>query len=84
MDKLTFDTLCNKLNEKQIGCRVSLYKDEIEIELGFFYPDDLFFQVYDIAVSLGIQDKIEVCADSAGGPSPISQKVINGGPKSYF
>ena len=84
MGSIIFDTMCKKLAESNVSCIALNYEDYIEVRLGFNYPDCLFEVVWDISVELGIPNKVEVCADSAGGPLPLEKRIINGGLKRYF
>ena len=76
-----FQKLVQGLQNENVPCNVKLFNSgDISVECGWNYPDELFFQVDDIAEGLGI--KVDVCADVHGGVVEIQQRVA-GGPKRY-
>ena len=78
-----FKNLVEALKNSGIKCNIKLFKnDNIVVECGWNYPDELFFQVLEAAESLGIQADVEVCAETSGGEL-LAQERINGGPRRY-
>lgn len=78
-----FDLACEELRNSGISCRASLTKDDVLIELGRNYPDDLGGAVFNILEKCGISpNRFSVCAESHGHKS---EKIvhINGGPKDW-
>jgi len=76
-----FNQIIEKLQVTKIPCRVKLdsYND-ITIECGRNYPDELIDQIYE-AIGNSI-DNVSVCAESSGG-NIIRNINIAGGPKRY-
>jgi hypothetical protein len=74
--------LVEGLQKSKVPSRVKeLSNGEVWVELGFNYPDELYFTVTDIAEGLGMD--VEVCAET----SERGKRTLTscGGPrKSYF
>lgn len=81
-----FDILVDKLQTTtKIPARVKLLSDEIVIECGFNYPDDIADLLFDIIFDIDKEFNgrhFSVCADHSGG-TLIKSKTVNGGPKRY-
>lgn len=76
-----FQKFIQALENSKVPCNVKLFNTgAISVECGWNYPDDLYFQVDDIANEVGVT--VEVCASVHGGVVEI-QKSIAGGPKRY-
>ena len=78
-----FELACEELRNASIKCRASLTKDDVIVELGRNYPDELGGNVFDILQNCGIgSNQFSVCAESHGHSA---QKIvhINGGPQNW-
>lgn len=76
-----FDKLHAVLGANDIPSKILLQDNgQIHVLLGFDYPDDLAFAVYQIADKLGIN--VEMMADYSG-PPPLKFARTNGGPQEY-
>ena len=73
---MKFEKLLEDL--KKAGLQVTVKKFDngtIQVQCGWNYPDEMYFQVSDIAEEIGIE--ISVSAESCGGQ--FEEFVINGG-----
>jgi hypothetical protein len=76
-----FQKLVQGLQNENVPCNVKLFDNgSIAVECGRNYPDEMFFQVDNVAEKLGI--KVDVCAEVYGGVVETQQRVA-GGPKRY-
>ncbi len=76
-----FQKLVQGLQDQNVPCNVKLFDNgSIAVECGWNYPDEMFFQVDDVAEKLGI--KVDVCAEVDGGVVETQQRIA-GGPRRY-
>jgi hypothetical protein len=73
---MKFEQFLEKL--KVSGLRVTVLKhdEDITVQCGWNYPDSMFEEVDEIAMSVGFPN-VDICAESAGGT--FEKFVINGG-----
>jgi hypothetical protein len=74
---MKFEQFLEKL--KAAGLRVTVLKrggGGITVQCGWNYPDSMFEEVDEIAMSVGFPN-VDICAESAGGT--FEKFVINGG-----
>ena len=74
---MKFEQFLEKL--KVSGLRVTILKrgdEDITVQCGWNYPDSMFEEVDEIAMSVGFPN-VDICAESAGGT--FEKFVINGG-----
>ncbi len=73
---MKFEQFLEKL--KVSGLRVTVLKrdENITVQCGWNYPDSMFEEVDEIAMSVGFPN-VDICAESAGGT--FEKFVINGG-----
>jgi len=76
-----YKKLVAELTKKKIPCKVKLGETEIDVELGWNYPDRLADKVFDAIEKLKLK-KVEVSADTLGG-KVIDSTRIAGGAKRY-
>jgi hypothetical protein len=73
-----FKAVVGKLVAAKVPCRVRLTTDNsVIVELGFNYPEEMAFQVWDVA-----GDEVEVCAEVS--TEFLATAVVAGGPKRHF
>ena len=78
-----FETFCDMLKSSGKGAKVTLTPDEILVEFGFNYPDELAEMAFTIADDCGISTReLSVCAESTGHKS-IKICRVNDGPKNW-
>ena len=75
-----FDRLVARLQKTNLGVRVKLEANEIIVECGFNYPDEMAIQLFDIAQEFAME--ITVCAEQSGGKI-LDSVLINGGPRRH-
>lgn len=78
-----FETFCKEFEATKTGAKITLTPDDIIVELGFDYPDELAGLAFDCAEKCGISlNNLSVCAESSGHKS-IKICRVNGGPKNW-
>ena len=73
-----FDRLVARLQKTSLKLRVKMEIDEIIVECGFNYPEEIGNQVFEIADELAMD--VTVCAEQSGG-KVLDSVLINGGPR---
>ena len=65
------------------GAKITLTPNDIIVEFGFDYPDELAQLAFETADQLGISSReLSVCAESSGHKA-IKIDRVNGGPKNW-
>ncbi len=78
-----FTAFCDSLESTGKGAKITLTPDEILVEFGFNYPDELAEIAFTVAEDCGISTReISVCAESTGHKA-IKICRVNGGPKNW-
>lgn len=78
-----YEKFCDKFRASGKGAKITLSDNDIIVELGFNYPDELAHVAFAIADQCGISTReISVCAESSGHKS-IKICTVNGGPKNW-
>jgi hypothetical protein len=78
-----FEKFCDEFRASGKGAKITLTNDDVIVELGFNYPDELAHVAFDIADQCGITSReLSVCAESSGHKS-IKICTVNGGPKNW-
>jgi hypothetical protein len=73
---MKFEKLLEKLKKSGLQVNVKQFTDgNVSVLCGWNYPDEMFFQVSDIAEEVGIN--VSISAESCGGV--FEEFVINGG-----
>lgn len=75
-----FDRLVARLQKTSLRVRVKMESNEIIVECGFNYPDEMAEELFNIADELSME--ITVCAEQHGG-KVLDSVTINGGPKRF-
>ncbi len=75
-----FDRLVARLQKTSLRVRVKMEANEIIVECGFNYPDEMAEELLNIADELSME--ITVCAEQHGG-KVLDSITINGGPKRF-
>jgi hypothetical protein len=75
-----FDRLVARLQNTNLRVRVKMEIDEVIVECGFNYPDEMAIEILNIADELSME--ITVCAEQHGG-KVLDSVTINGGPKRF-
>jgi hypothetical protein len=75
-----FDRLVARLQKTSLRVRVKMEANEIIVECGFNYPDEMAEELFNIADELSME--ITVCAEQHGG-KVLDSVTINGGPKRF-
>lgn len=75
-----FDRLVAKLQKTNLRVRVKMEINEVIVECGFNYPDEVAMQIFEIADELSME--VTVCAEQHGGKI-LDSITINGGPKRF-
>lgn len=75
-----FNKVVELLTVTKVPCKVKLTddKDEIIVECGWNYPDEMFYRIMDAIGDINVS----VCAEESGN-KVISSRLISGGPKRY-
>lgn len=75
-----FNKVVELLTAAKVPCKVKLTdgKDEIIVECGWNYPDEMFYRIMDAIGDINVS----VCAEESGN-KVISSRLISGGPKRY-
>mgnify|MGYP000061529716 CR=1 FL=1 len=81
--EVKFEKFCDEFRASGKGAKITLTNDDVIVELGFNYPDELAHVAFDIADQCGITSReLSVCAESSGHKS-IKICTVNGGPKNW-
>jgi hypothetical protein len=75
-----FDRLVARLQKTSLRVRVKMEIDEVIVECGFNYPEEMAIEILNIADQLSME--ITVCAEQHGGKI-LDSITINGGPKRF-
>ena len=75
-----FDRLVAKLQKTNLKVRVKMEINEVIVECGFNYPDEIAMQIFEIADELSME--VTVCAEQHGG-KVLDSITINGGPRRF-
>jgi hypothetical protein len=75
-----FDRLVARLQKTNLKVRVKMEANEVIVECGFNYPDEMAIEILNIADQLSME--ITVCAEQHGGKI-LDSVTINGGPKRF-
>jgi hypothetical protein len=75
-----FDRLVARLQKTSLRVRVKMEINEVIVECGFNYPEEMAIEILDIADQLSME--ITVCAEQHGGKI-LDSITINGGPKRF-
>ena len=78
-----YDTFVESIRKSGKGAKITLTPNDIIVEFGFDYPDELAELAFDMADQTGISSReLSVCAESSGHKS-IKINTVNGGPKNW-
>lgn len=78
---MKFEMLLKELKESNLQVTVlKLEGGRIIVQCGWNYPDEMLFEVLDIAEMVGLE--VSVCAERIGGDA-FGEVKINGGYKSH-
>ena len=75
-----FDRLVAKLQKTNLKVRVKMEINEVIVECGFNYPEEVAIQIFEIADELSME--VTVCAEQHGGKI-LDSITINGGPRRF-
>ena len=75
-----FDRLVAKLQKTNLKVRVKMEINEVIVECGFNYPDEIAEEIFQIADDLSME--VTVCAEQHGGKI-LDSITINGGPRRF-
>jgi hypothetical protein len=75
-----FDRLVARLQNTNLRVRVKMEINEVIVECGFNYPEEMAIEILNIADQLSME--ITVCAEQHGGKI-LDSITINGGPKRF-
>jgi hypothetical protein len=75
-----FDRLVARLQKTNLKVRVKMEINEVIVECGFNYPDEMAIELFNIADQLSME--VTVCAEQHGGKI-LDSVTINGGPKRF-
>ena len=75
-----FDRLVARLQKTNLKVRVKMEANEIIVECGWNYPDEMADKLFNISDELSME--ITVCAEQSGGKI-LETISINGGPRRY-
>jgi len=75
-----FDRLVARLQKTNLRVRVKMEIDEVIVECGFNYPDEIAEEIFQIADDLSME--VTVCAEQHGG-KVLYSITINGGPRRF-
>ena len=75
-----FDRLVARLQNTSLRVRVKMEINEVIVECGFNYPEEVAIQIFQIADELSME--VTVCAEQNGGKI-LDTVIINGGPKRF-
>jgi hypothetical protein len=75
-----FDRLVARLQNTSLRVRVKMEINEVIVECGFNYPEEMAIEILNIADQLSME--VTVCAEQHGGKI-LDSITINGGPKRF-
>ncbi len=75
-----FDRLVARLQNTSLRVRVKMEINEVIVECGFNYPEEMAIEILNIADQLSME--VTVCAEQHGG-KVLDSVTINGGPKRF-
>ena len=75
-----FDRLVARLQKTNLRVRVKMEINEVIVECGFNYPDEIAEEIFQIADDLSME--VTVCAEQHGGKI-LDSITINGGPRRF-
>lgn len=75
-----FDRLVARLQKTNLRVRVKMEINEVIVECGFNYPDEIAEEIFQIADELSME--VTVCAEQHGGKI-LDSITINGGPRRF-
>ena len=75
-----FDRLVAKLQNTNLRVRAKMEINEVIVECGFNYPEEVAIQIFQIADELSME--VTICAEQSGG-KVLDSVTINGGPKRF-
>ena len=75
-----FDRLVARLQKTSLRVRVKMEINEVIVECGFNYPDEIAEEIFQIADDLSME--VTVCAEQHGG-KVLDSITINGGPRRF-
>ena len=75
-----FDRLVARLQKTNLRVRVKMEINEVIVECGFNYPDEIAEEIFQIADDLSME--VTVCAEQHGG-KVLDSITINGGPRRF-
>ena len=78
-----YETFVEAIRKSGKGAKLTLTPNDIIVEFGFDYPDELAQLAFEAAGELGISSReLSVCAESSGHKA-IKIDRVNGGPKNW-
>jgi hypothetical protein len=69
-----------KLQNTNLRVRAKMEINEVIVECGFNYPEEVAIQIFQIADELSME--VTICAEQSGG-KVLDSVTINGGPKRF-
>ena len=75
-----FDRLVARLQKTNLRVKVKMEINEVIVECGFNYPDEIAEEIFQIADDLSME--VTVCAEQHGGKI-LDSITINGGPRRF-
>jgi hypothetical protein len=75
-----FDRLVARLQKTNLRVRVKMEINEVIVECGWNYPDEMAIEILNISDELSME--VTVCADQSGGKI-LETVLVNGGPRRY-
>lgn len=75
-----FDRLVARLQKTNLRVKVKMEINEVIVECGFNYPEEVAIQILGIADELSME--VTVCAEQSGG-KVLDSILINGGPRRF-
>ena len=75
-----FDRLVTRLQKTNLRVRVKMEINEVIVECGWNYPDEMAIEILNISDELSME--VTVCAEQSGGKI-LETVLVNGGPRRY-
>jgi hypothetical protein len=75
-----FDRLVARLQKTNLRVRVKMEINEVIVECGWNYPDEMAIEILNISDELSME--VTVCAEQSGGKI-LETVLVNGGPRRY-
>jgi hypothetical protein len=75
-----FDRLVARLQKTNLKVRVKMEINEVIVECGWNYPDEMAIEILNISDELSME--VTVCAEQSGGKI-LETVLVNGGPRRY-